>query len=570
MSGTFIAPWAEPFNPDLGLWTSTQPGHTRPVAMLPQNHSGVAAACRLVIAGQLGILDQLPASLILRSLRGMQTFDGGPRHGCFRWFAEEPAPVDTNAAFFTGLNLVVLSAAYRDQLAAGDLAVLDVMLADLHHWFLRQCHDAELHYPNKFLGDLVCAWLLHEQVGGSDDERISLIEALREAALYWRDQHWGWGEHLSDAYASVMLNELSSLLLLSNSLPTEIRQLYTDLFRELVALDDAYAGAPRVPAIRSYAFTARPPAVSYRSGIRLWASWEEVFASQYHHFQFGHLFHQRGWQDLAGPQQSVASNLQVPCFGGAYATAWISPKARLGTMSRYPIMPRTDHSNWGLSWQSLPVVLAAGAEGWSFLRWHTREGGVDRYHPAQDKRLAYLSNALTDAVSPPIVGQTFSLQDGPDAVVLRIMPVIARSWETVADQFVILGSEWTVRCEERQDDAFRLVLALGENVLTLFFHSLGRDVQPVLHRTETGWLWEVSSTQEALQGVEMLPFLWTIAWGRDVPFGPQAEPFTRPGYSVRVPKSFWRVPWLLHQDQRSVEIDLGAPEPLVLVPAFPA
>ena len=71
MSGTFIAPWAEPFNPDLGLWTSTQPGHTKPVAMLPQNHSGVAAACRLVIAGQLGILDQLPTSLILRSLRGI-------------------------------------------------------------------------------------------------------------------------------------------------------------------------------------------------------------------------------------------------------------------------------------------------------------------------------------------------------------------------------------------------------------------------------------------------------------------------------------------------------------------
>ncbi len=567
--------FSDSFNKKLSLWTSAEPGHTKPVAELPRVHSGVEAACRLVIAAQLHALDKLPAPVarILAAIRRLQCLDGSPQHGCFKWFAEEPHPVDTNAAFFIGLNLIVLSAAYREQLPPPALAELDAMLGDLFFWFERESQTGALWYPNKYLGDLVCAWLLHEQVeDGPSDAR--LLAAMESAADYWSAHHWGWGEHLSDCYTGVLFNELSALLLLSRRLPESVRAHYTRLLRELLAIEDAYGGDIRVPAIRTYAFAARPGLQFWRDTIRPWLDPSDAqHVRRSTHFHFGHLFNELGWHVLVGPRQPVRERISIPCFGGATARAWISeddPRMRLGTMSRYPIMPHTDHVAWGLSWQSMPVAFSAGENGWGFLRWHTRENELDRFHPARDKHAAYLRNALTDALVPPIVGLTDSLQDGPDACILRRMPALSRSWDLLADQLVLTGTDFTLVREELGMDTSRLLLDAAGVPVTVFFLPLGAGVRPRLtQESAEEIIWEVLWPETTLARQERVACVWIICWGRDVSTLPGPSPVLDVSPENRYIRMHndeaWQIAWPRAAGNVSVRIDPLATDPVRVV-----
>ncbi|RRJ94335.1 hypothetical protein Ga0100231_008160 [Opitutaceae bacterium TAV4] len=567
--------YPEIFNREVGLWTTAKPGHTRPVAEFSCVHSGVEAACRLVIGAQLHAIDQLPVPVarILAGIRRLQWLDGSPQHGCFKWYAEEPHPVDTNAAFFIGLNLIILSAAYRGQLDTAALAELDAMLGDLFFWFERESLTEALWYPNKYLGDLVCAWLLHEQIeNGQSDTR--LLAAMESAADYWRTNHWGWGEHLSDGYTGILFNELSALLLLARRLPESVRTDYTRLLRELLAIEDAYGGDIRVPVIRTYAFAARPSLQFWRDTIRPWLDPSDAqHVRRSTHFHFGHLFNELGWHALVGPRQPVRERISIPCFGGATARAWISeddPRMRLGTMSRYPIMPHTDHVAWGLSWQSMPVAFSAGENGWGFLRWHTRENELDRFHPARDKHSAYLHNTLTDAVVPPIVGLTHSLQDGPDACILRRMPALSRSWDLLADQFVLTGTDFTIVREELGMDTSRLLLDAAGVPVTVFFLPLGAGVRPRLTRESAGEIiWEALWPEVTLARQERVACVWIICWGRDVSTLPGPRPFSDVSQENRYIRMHndeaWQIAWPRAAGNVSVRIDPLATDPVRVV-----
>jgi hypothetical protein len=49
------------------------------------------------------------------------------------------------------------------------------------------------------------------RVHAAPEEAADLSAVMQEAAAYWRDHEWGWGEHLSDCYANVCLVVLSAL-----------------------------------------------------------------------------------------------------------------------------------------------------------------------------------------------------------------------------------------------------------------------------------------------------------------------------------------------------------------------
>lgn len=557
--------FSEPFNPKLGLWTSPAPGHTKPVAALAAVHSGVTAACRLVIAAQFGALGALPVTDILAALRRLQWLDGSQRHGCFRWYHEEPEPVDTNAAFFAGLNLAALAVNYRAELGPAASAILDEILRDLFCWFDRETDTAAAFYPNKFLGDLVCAWLLHEQLADAPSPD-RLLGAMERAADYWREQHWGWGEHLSDTYSTVMLNELSALLLFSRKLPSRLHGKYHALFVELLAIEDAFAEGPRVPAIRTYAFLQRDRHTHYRDLVRAWTP-EDLGLTPVAHIAFGHLFNELGWHRLAPPRARPSALQDIPCHGGARARAWLTPSARLGTLSRYPIMAGTDHATWGLSWQTMPVAFTAGAGGWGFLRWHTRENGIDRFHPARDKRAAYLNNALTDQTAPPVVGLTDSLQAGPDAVVVRRMPALSRAWETLADQLVLLGEEFTVVREEQSPKCSRLLVEAAGTPVTFLFFPLDSGGRPMLQREggDREKTWEVIWPAETLRGCERTTAVWMICWGRDVPLPAGPWPLADPAPVLRgAGEHAWSLRWSRAAGEVTVRVDPLAESALTL------
>lgn len=547
------------FREECGLWRIEQAGHTRPVATLKAVHSGVLTAARLTMAAQLGMLAELPTERILRALHGLQWRDGSEKHGCFRWYAEEPEPVDTNAAFFTGLNLIVLAARDREALPGAAGETLDQMLAGLWVWFRKECDTEAAFYPNKFLGDLVCAWLLAEQLHPNTEPEGELAAILHRAADYWLEQHWGWGEHMSEVYSAVMLNELSALLLLARRLPSPLRDKYRRLFEELVGIEDAYGGGPRVPAIRTYAFGGRPSTQPFRASIFSWEGRADLPTSAIEFFPFGHLFHELGWEELAGPVGPRSRHVKIPCFGGVTATAHNTDSWRIGTLSRFPLMPNADHAQWGLSWQTMPVVFAAGDSGWGFLRWNAREDGVDRFHPARDKRAAYLNNALTDVVAPPITGRTHCLQDGADAIIVRRMPALSRRWETLADQLVLAG-DFVVESEEARPGVCRLLLRAEGIPFTIFFFPLGSQATPRLRHEDGQTIWEARWTAEDLRERESVTCAWMICAGREAPEAEAPSPVRHHGSRIHSPgDEGWTFSW---PGRPRVVVDPGAGEPL--------
>lgn len=531
MPGDYQAGWDN----TVGLWKRTGPGHTRGVHELQEVHDCRMNMARLVSAGLDGLLGTIPTSRVLAAMESMQQVDG-PQRGCFRWYFEEREIRDTNAAFFIGLPLLAIRTSFADQLADEDLARIDRMLVRLGDWFDRELSHPLPRYPNKYLGDLVCAWLLAEQTGVIAPE---LPARMLEAATYWRDQEWGWGEHLSDLYAHICLDELSMLLLLSRRLPAEVRVAYEQLRDELLAIDDLYAGGPRVPTIRCYAFTTVPKAASYRQLVRPWRAGELPVADPFQPLRG--LAHRLGWHERVPPPAAVAASIDIACYGGAHARAVIDGPLRLGAMSRYPIMDGIDHPTWGLSWQSFPVAAWHASGDWLFLQWETTEDGRCRAHPAESKAQSYLDNALSLKLDPPPVGQTFTVQIGSAFVVLRRMPRVSTEWPEVIDRVRLIGGH--AKLDEAQDDAgtqLRLTYRADDGStrrLAIRFIDPRGQLSPQLNRDREGlvdwtvrhplghstqarapfgiWVWSVGDDLSTPPKVEPLEDGWRLAWERE-------------------------------------------------------
>lgn len=442
--------WAADWDEAVGLWVQAS-GHTQAVQELACVHPGPDAANRLLLAAHSGQLDCIDAGRVLDGLCRMQVRDGGALHGCPRWYWEEPEPIDTNAAFFTGLSLIVLWLLHRDDLPAPERGVLREYLDHLAVWFDKKAEEDSHFYPNKMLGDLVCAWLLHEiGVARMTRSENELSASMLRASRYWKEHAWGWGEHLSDIYSKVCLTQLSVLLLFSKKLPEHVREAFTGLFQDLLAIEDAFEGGPRVPAIRSYAFQELPESFRWvrREGhfkasvVPLGATLD---VSELGPLSFlGPIFHREGWHEWLGSLQPVLmetkqTDLRIPCFGGAVARASVGPHIRIGSVSRFPFMPDAEHFSWGLSWQSMPVAICRPGATWGYLQWSTGEKERIRSHPADSKAVSYLDNALTRAVNPPVVGRTFCHQFGETVVALRIMPAFATAWDFLADRLRVVG-----------------------------------------------------------------------------------------------------------------------------------
>jgi len=434
------------FSTDLGLWRLDGPGHTSEVAAMECVHPGPDAASILVWLAEHQSLAPEEFHVVLDGLARLQVRPGEGEHvGCFRWYAEESEPRDTNAAFFVGLNLLVLHAGYSQCLSAASRGILREIFVGLDAWFDRTVKHRLYYYPNKYLGDLVCSWLLKEALDRPAPEPLK--EAMHGAARYWLDNGWGWGEHLSDLYSHILLDELGALLLLAKRFPKELTSLYRELLRNLLALEDFFDAGPRVPAIRSYAFQGLRMEPGFREQMRPCEAEAEPVTKLpplpfTPRFPFGPVFHRKGWSALAGDKELLPASRDrsIACFGSAVAQVRVEPTFRIGSLSKYPIMPSADRATAGLSWQSMPVAFAAGSDTWGFLRWAAREGGIDRFHPARDKHHAYLHNALSDVTSPPLIGQTRCLQVGRRVVALRYMPVLSHAWECLGDGWDVNGA----------------------------------------------------------------------------------------------------------------------------------
>lgn len=329
-----------------------------------------------------------------------------------------------------------------------------VIFSGLYRWFVRELTEGQIHYPNKHLGDLVCAWLLAEYF---EDARMQKILAPKfdEAIGYWQSSHWGWGEHLSQVYTTVMLTELSVLLTLQQQLPRWLVGKLETLCNELLCIQDFFGNGPWTPTIRCYSFDEIPANQSYREQIRYWhpeLDSEFLNALPEHRFMracFAHFLHSHGWHNRFPINDHVEDTVMtIPCYEGVQATIWKKGDCRLGSLSRYPLNPAWDQPVWGLSWQSFPVAAAVVGKVWAFPQWQvTWQDGAERFHPARIKSDGYLRNALMPEGECG-TGETIAVQDGPTCHIQRRMPKWHPFWQSLLDGWTIYSSEtFEIECK---------------------------------------------------------------------------------------------------------------------------
>jgi hypothetical protein len=516
------AAWQEQWNAEIGLWTRRGAGHTAPVAAAERVHPGTTAAAQLVAAALVNRLDEVDARAVLNALRRMQVTDGGNRHGCLKWYWEEPRPVDTNAAFFTGLNLIVLRLGFPDQverLDAGAQSTLEAILRDLSVWFDRTLSHPSRYYPNKYMGDLVCRWLLIEALG-QQTERDRVAAEMLESSRYWRDENWGWGEHMSNIYAAVLLDQISVLLMLSRDLPVEVRREYTELRDELLVIEDAYGGGPRAPMIRSYNFDRSPAHANYRDRVRRPETPSDLTTGN---LAMQPVLATLGWSATVPPRAPTQQDIAVPCYDGVVAVARVEGPVRLGTLSRFPLMPQMEHPTWGLSWQSFPVALWHEQGGWGFLQWRSEMDGQNRAHPAERRAEAYLRNALTFDKPKPIVGRTWAIQEGGHAIVLRIMPELYEPWDGLIDRFRLVEPNAKLSVSEPSGPWTQIVLDFGDRAVSVHHISLDGPQPRMIQRDGGPWDWQIAYDAADLAGRERVANLWAFSLAGRIENAPRLE-----------------------------------------------
>lgn len=500
--------YAEHWDENPGLWgVQSGPGTAgRRVHVIRES------AWTLVAAGLDDVLDRLPVGRVLMNLRHVQEKDG-PSRGNFWWRWEDGRVLDRNAGFFVSLGLLVLDAEFRGALAADDLRVLDELLAEAEHWFRHRVFPVtteKLRYPNAYLGDLTCLWLLAEREQRVDD---TLAEAMATSLTYYREQHWGWGEHLSDMYAKICQDEFTALLLYGRRLPEACRMAIEGLMRELMAIDAAFAGGPRVPTIRCYALDHSPRTPTdwpgwlkpYRELMKLpWLSSQGPCGANR---PMTHLAHRHGLDLRFDSGTGQQGTVTVPCHGGAQAQACVTSRWRLGAMTRYPIMDEVDHPEWGLHWQTMPVAFWHESGDWAYLQWVTEEDGQPRALPFL-VREPRPSCVLSDKHPEAAVGQTFGVHDGREFLILRRLNAIAPTWPWVKESLRMIVHSGCEPIVDRVRGWSRLVVRYPAEVLTVAMRPLGDGPEAELERVKEGeWRWSCTCRLTALRP-QRLGFLW--------------------------------------------------------------
>jgi hypothetical protein len=534
------ASWQQQWNAEIGLWTRPGAGHTAPVAAAEQVHPGTTAAAQLVAAAVVDRLEEVDAGAVLNALRQMQVTDGSSRHGCLKWYWEEPRPVDTNAAFFTGLNLIVLRLGFPDQIERLDAdarSTLEAILTDLSVWFDRTLARPSRYYPNKYMGDLVCRWLLIEALG-QQSERQRVAAEMLASARYWREENWGWGEHMSNIYASVLLDQLSVLLMLGQDLPAEVRRQYAALRDDLLAIEDAYGGGPRAPMIRDYHFSGSPAYDNYRDRVRRVQTAEDLTTGN---LAMRPVLAELGWSATVPPRAPAQRDINVPCYGGVSAVARIEGKIRLGTLSRYPLMPQMEHPTWGLSWQSFPVAFWHEQGGWGFLQWRSELGDQRRAHPAERRAEAYLRNALTFDKPEPIVGHTWSIQDGGQAIVLRAMPTLFKPWDRFIDRFRLVEPKATLDVSAPSGPWTQIVLNFGDQAVSIHHISLDGRHPTMIQQDGGPWDWQIAYDAADLADRTCVINLWAFSLDGRIDNAPRLEKIEG--------RQAWNLSWNLGADR---------------------
>ncbi|MDF2927232.1 MAG: hypothetical protein K0R57_6146 [Paenibacillaceae bacterium] len=425
-------------------------GHTKAVAELASCHPGRETSQYYAAAVSLGKMEEAEGLGILGELENLQVSQvNHPQFGGFRWYREETAIDDSNAAFFTLVPIANLALTRPHSIPCSHQAVIHRMFRRAIRWFSHECGSPKLYYPNKILSDGALLLALSAIVGDREGQtRGEQFFARWEE--YTARRGWGWGENTSTGYLKIMLDAFQLALRAWNKMEEELQDAIRKRRNHLLDYIRFHDGVEFVPSIRSYNFEGqvfKPSAANLFAGVRFWRreTLENTMDFVLSLLLYEDLIPAGSLQPSDNPRdrlpahiaQPVPRTWTEPVFDGAFAYTWIGRHCRMGSLNRFPVMPGSyQWPTWGLGWQSMPVSFLVEEEQVSFLRYTVREGGRFRSHLSADYHHAYLNPALFSEEYLPEI-ETLCTQKDNVLIVQRNIVGLANSASEIVDEWFI-------------------------------------------------------------------------------------------------------------------------------------
>ncbi|MDF2936056.1 MAG: hypothetical protein K0Q90_1429 [Paenibacillaceae bacterium] len=444
-----------------GLVRYDRPGHTRQMAQKECCHEGRYSAGYYTFGTLLGKLAPDAGLQMLEAIAELQITDAAhPQYGGFRWYREETEIQDSNAAFFILMPLVTARLCCPDDFPREHTEAMDRMLAHAAVWFSKECREPQSYYPNKTMSD--GAMLLAVAMLSKQEEYIAEgIRFFQRWEEYTARRGWGWGENISLVYQGVMMNALRiAVMVLQGREPFLAGQL-DGRMGELQEILRFHAGEEPVPSIRSYNFKGETKRKSLLWAIAGVSGLEEAAEMVLNLNELVTLMLFEPEFAAGVPEaacQPIPRTRRERIFDDAHSYSWIGHNVRLGTVSRFPVIPGSyQWPTWGLAWQSFPVSFSVKDRQVSYLRWYADLGDEVRTHPGTDYKHSYLKPSLFHEPYYPEI-ETRTAQAGPAALVIRSMSSVSHQVKELADEWLIQrfggklqtvvteegGREWTV------------------------------------------------------------------------------------------------------------------------------
>lgn len=560
--------WLRNFDAEVGLWWATKaPAHTAPLTHLGMKvHPGPDAVSRLILAAERGDLDKLPVELVLTTLAKMRSADN---HGRLCWYWEDgDQSSDANASFFTGLGLLALWLGYREELSSESQALLTSIFHSLYDWFVPLIGEEHFHCLNGYMGEATCAWLLCEILERRED-RQKIAGHLLRATDDWLENGFGFGEHLSDVYSRVALQQISLLLLFAKKLPAHLKARLEKVFHTLLKINDGFDGKPYVPTIRCYDFLESPSkgknrrfiSQTYRDAVH---PADEILEEEIgNNPPLEGLLFKAGWHDLAPAKDAHKEDIVIPCRGGNQASVYLAKDFRLGSLSRFPVAPEVEFREWGMSWQSFPVAFWRPAGDWGYLQWEFEEEAGASCYPSEgpSSNARKRGNPLT-RVMPPILGKTFSIQRGGDLLALRILSMVDTRWLKVKERLRLVDSHADLTERKVEKGWSQLLLRYPERCVSVHHVNLmlAGPSPSLVAKPSQVMDWECSWPVEKLH--RTLLSIWAISAHGVIDSPPRLEAVRPHSATTRFPEEY---PSVLEWDWGSTRWKLRI-DPLSVTP----
>ncbi|QYR21749.1 hypothetical protein KZ483_01500 [Paenibacillus sp. sptzw28] len=425
-----------------GMITQGMPGHTKEASSFPEVHAGRETAAYYAAGIMSGRLGAEEGALMLEQLGRLQeTNPDSPEYGGFRWYREETAIHDTNAAFFIMSPLAIVALLFPEQVPNAHRLALLGMMEGARDWFARECRDPILYYPNKIISDgaLLLALAKLTEHEGRFEEGEAFFDQWLE---YTHRRGWGWGENMSLVYLVIIVNSLQlAAYCLKERRPALARELCSEI-RKLLELVRFHEGEEFVPAIRSYNFLGEVVSSSVIWKLAGYETDDKLMTGLSDLWMLPGVALYRGYTDAAlgmpAPErQPVPRVRRERVMDDAHAYTWVGARSRLGSLTRFPVLAGCyQWPTWGLGWQSFPVSFSVAGEQVGYLRWSVTENGAVRTHPAESQPKAYLSPALFGEAHYPDV-ETRCAQAENALLAVRSMTGLNNRVQEIADEWIV-------------------------------------------------------------------------------------------------------------------------------------